>query len=118
MKPIKSLYENPNLDVVVLLAGDGDFLDMVDFMINTLGKKVYVVGWSSSMGQYLKSHCTEVIYLDAIWEDLTERAEGAPLTNTEILRMIGISDSVAYAASRKYPTVEERDKCIEFALEL
>ena len=70
------------------------------------------------MGQYLKSLCTEVIYLDAIWEDLTERTVGAPLTNSEILKMIGITDTVAYAATRKYPTVEERDKCIEFALEL
>ncbi|MFM7857184.1 MAG: NYN domain-containing protein, partial [Flammeovirgaceae bacterium] len=38
---VKSLNENPNLDVVVLLAGDGDFVDMVEFFTQTLRKKVY-----------------------------------------------------------------------------
>ena len=54
MRPVKTLYENPNLDVVVLLAGDGDFLDMVEFFTQTLKKKVYVVAWSASIGIYLK----------------------------------------------------------------
>ena len=118
MRPVKSLYENPNLDVVVLLAGDGDFLDMVEFFTQTLRKKVYVVAWSASIGIYLKEKCTDVFYLDAIWDDLTEATDGAPLTNSEVLKLIGISDTIAYAATRKYPSIEQRDECIEFALKL
>ena len=49
MRPVKCLYEHSGLDCVVLFAGDGDFRDMVEFFVQTLKKKVYVVGWSASM---------------------------------------------------------------------
>ena len=61
------MYSNPNLDTFVLLAGDGDFFDMVKFMKETLNKKVYLVGWSASMNEDLRNFVGDVIYLDAIW---------------------------------------------------
>ena len=114
MRPIKSLYEHPNLDVVVLFAGDGDFRDMVEFMMQTHKVKFYIVGWSASMNKELAALCTEVIYLDSKWDDLST-SNGGELTNAEVLKMIGISETVSYAATRKYPEPVQRDLCIEFA---
>ena len=85
MRPIKSIYEHPNLDVVVLFAGDGDFHDMVEFMIKTHKVKFYVVGWSASMNKDLAALATEVIYLDAIWNDLSTSTSGEK-TNAELLK--------------------------------
>lgn len=115
MKPIKSLQANPNLDVVVLFAGDGDFYDMVEYFVKTLGKKVYVVGWSASMSGDLVKMCTEVCYLDAIWLELSTATAGGELTNTDVLKLIGVSDAIILAATRKYPDPEHRDQCIDFA---
>ena len=58
MRPIKSYFEHPNLDAIVLIAGDGDFHDMVEFMMKTLNKKVFVFGWRASMNKDLFNMCT------------------------------------------------------------
>lgn len=72
MRPIRILLKDQDLKGIVLLAGDGDFHDMVDIMINNMNKKVYVVGWRSSMNRDLFKMCSgEVIYLDDIWDNLT-----------------------------------------------
>ena len=102
MRPVKSMHEHPNLDVVVLFAGDGDFYDMVEFMIKTHNVKFYVVGWSA---KDLAALCTEVIYLDSRWNDIST-SNGGELTNAEVLKLIGISETVCYAAALKYPEPE------------
>jgi hypothetical protein len=39
--------------VLVLLAGDGDFKDMVEFLTETLYKKVWVLAYKSSLSASL-----------------------------------------------------------------
>ena len=58
MQPIKTLYKYPDLDTIVLIAGDGDFHDMVEFMMKTLNKKVVLFGWKASMNKDLFKMCT------------------------------------------------------------
>ena len=118
MRPIKSYYEYPNLDTIVLFAGDGDFLDMVEFMTKTLKKRLFVVGWSNSMSRDLAQMCTEVIYLDCIWTELSTAQKNEQMTNAEVLKMIGVGEAVILAAVRKFPDTEQRDQCIEFAFQL
>ena len=61
--------------------------------------------------------CTDKIYLDAKWNELST-SQGGELSNIEVCKMVGISETVAYAASLKYPSPEQRDACIEFAFKL
>ncbi len=117
MRPIKTLYEHHNLDIVILFAGDGDFNDMVQFLMKTLKIKVYLVGWSASMNGDLKEQVTEVIYLDQIWKEVSSSQNGEP-TNFEALVMLGIDETIAYAAYKKFPGLSQRDECIDFAIQL
>ncbi len=71
MKPIETWHEHPNLDTVVLLAGDGDYNDMVRFITQKLKIKVFLAGWFDSMNKELKGQVEEIIYLDGIWSDIT-----------------------------------------------
>jgi hypothetical protein len=77
MKAMKSVYAG-QLDTLVLLAGDGDFKDLLEFLTETLFKKVYVFGYSAntslSLSEKASPNC--VIYLDTIWEQISE-----PVTN-------------------------------------
>lgn len=72
MKAMKIAYSN-QLQVLVLLAGDGDFKDMVEFLTETLYKKVWVLAYKSSLSASLQEKCSvdSVLYLDDIWEHIS-----------------------------------------------
>jgi uncharacterized LabA/DUF88 family protein len=72
MKAMKIAFSN-QLDMLVLIAGDGDFKDMVEFLTETLYKKVWVFGYKSSLSASLHEKASPgcVIFLDEIWEQLS-----------------------------------------------
>jgi uncharacterized LabA/DUF88 family protein len=45
MKAMKTAYAG-QLDTLVLLAGDGDFKDLIEFLTEHLYKKVWIFGYS------------------------------------------------------------------------
>ena len=72
MRPIQCFMQDQSLTGVVLLAGDGDFFDMVHTVICEFNRKVYLCGWSASMSPKLIQLCQpNIIYLDEIWDQLT-----------------------------------------------
>lgn len=49
MRPIRAKVEHPTMKNLILLAGDGDFTDMIKFMLNTYKVNVIIVCWSDSI---------------------------------------------------------------------
>jgi len=118
MMPIKSIYKHPNLKTLVLLTGDGDFHDMVEFMKDTHNVKVIVACWSASINNALREMVNEVVYLDNIWQEFSY-PKGNNITamnNLELLKHLGFSDSVSAAANHRYPNPEDKENAIEFAI--
>ena len=72
MKVMNIAFQN-QLDTLVLLAGDGDFRDMVSFVTETLYRKVYIVGYKGSISTSLIERATPgcVLYLDDIWGSIS-----------------------------------------------
>lgn len=56
-----------------MIAGDGDFKDMVEFFTETLYKKVWIFGYRSSLSASLHEKASPgcVFFLDDIWEILS-----------------------------------------------
>ena len=61
------------LESLFLLAGDGDFKDMVEFLTGTLFKKVWIIGYKSSMSPSLLEKATPgcILFLDDVWDYLS-----------------------------------------------
>ena len=72
MKAMKIAFQN-QLDTLVLIAGDGDFKDMIEFITETLFKKVWIFGYKSSLSPslYEKASSDCVIFLDEIWDKIS-----------------------------------------------
>lgn len=72
MKAMKIAFSN-QLEQLVLIAGDGDFKDMVEFFTETLFKKVWVFGYRASFSAslYEKASPGCVHFLDDIWETIS-----------------------------------------------
>lgn len=62
------------MNALVFVAGDGDFKDMLDFVVDTLKKKVIIFGWNSCTSHVLKERASEGSFfpLDEIWEHISE----------------------------------------------
>ena len=62
------------MDALVLVAGDGDFKDMLDFVSEQLQKKIIIFGLNSCTSKILKERASEgcFIALDEIWEHISE----------------------------------------------
>ena len=69
MKAMKIAFSN-QLEQLVLIAGDGDFKDMVEFFTQTLYKKVFVFGYKSSLSASLHEKASPggIHLLDDIWD--------------------------------------------------
>lgn len=72
MKAMKIAFSN-QLEQLVLIAGDGDFKDMVEFFTETLYKKVWVFGYKSSLSASLHEKASPgcVHFIDDIWENIS-----------------------------------------------
>ena len=53
----------PNVDVIVLVSGDGDFIHMVEYLKNQ-GKRVEAIAFGKSSSSELKEEVDEFIDLD------------------------------------------------------
>ena len=74
MVGMKYAYKR-QLESLTLLAGDTDFLDMVEFVVDEMGKSVNLVSYSDSISSNLKNHATKkgvYLELDDIWEQISE----------------------------------------------
>ena len=112
MVPVKVIHEHSDLKVVLLLTGDGDFHDMVDFMQKTHGVKVVVVSWKGTVNQSLEKMCTGMIWLDEIWDQISILKGNnniKAMTNYELLKELGFVEAVAKAASHRYPNKKEKE---------
>ncbi len=85
MRPIRAKVEHPTMKNLILLAGDGDFTDMVKFMLNTYKVNVFIVGWSDSLN-YRISELVQTVYLDELFETISMVKPGATLTNADRLK--------------------------------
>ena len=106
---------------LILVAGDGDFTDMVKFMKETFNVRVFMFAWSASVNYQISTIASDIIYLDEIFESVSEANRGSQLTNAEKLRTIEIlkgRESVIEAATHKWPEPHEYNKCLEFAIKL
>lgn len=72
MKAMKIAFSN-QLEQLVLIAGDGDFKDMVEFFTETLYKKVWIFGYKASLSASLHEKASPdcVHFLDEIWEHIS-----------------------------------------------
>jgi hypothetical protein len=79
MKAMKIAFYN-QLESLVLIAGDGDFKDMVEFFTEQLYRKVWIFGYKSSLSASLHEKATPgcVFFLDDIWEMIS-----IPIVNTQ-----------------------------------
>jgi len=78
---VMNLAFHQKLDCLVLLAGDGDFRDMVSFVTETLYKRAFIVGYKGSISPSLIEKATPgcIIYLDDIWPDIS--TQNGPILN-------------------------------------
>lgn len=69
---MKIAFSN-QLEQLVLIAGDGDFKDMVEFFTETLYKKVWIFGYKSSLSASLHEKASPgcVHFLDDIWDSIS-----------------------------------------------
>jgi uncharacterized LabA/DUF88 family protein len=75
MKVMSACFKN-QMKELVFVAGDGDFKDMLDFVIGTLNKKLIVFGWNSCMSKTLLGRAKDFFFpLDDIWEHISEPIE-------------------------------------------
>ena len=83
MKAMKVAFAG-QLDTLVLLAGDGDFKDLIEFLTETLYKKVWIFGYqantSLSLSEKASPNC--VVYLDKIWNEISEPISSSGNTKT------------------------------------
>jgi len=68
-----SLTCEGQLDTLILLAGDGDFVEAIKYLRDVQHKHVYIVGYQNSVSQNLKECANRgcVIYLDHIWDEIS-----------------------------------------------
>ena len=62
------------MDSLVLVAGDGDFKDMLEFVTDKIKKKVIIFGYSANTSASLKDNASPGCFyaLDEIWEHISE----------------------------------------------
>jgi uncharacterized LabA/DUF88 family protein len=71
MKVMDACFKD-EMEELVLLAGDGDFKDMLDFVVNTMKKKLIVFSWNSCVSKTLLSRARDNYHaLDDIWEHIS-----------------------------------------------
>jgi uncharacterized LabA/DUF88 family protein len=72
MKAMKAAMTG-SLNTLILLAGDGDFHDMVQFLKEDMAKKVWIFGYKESISPNLYSAASPgcVVFLQDIWEGIS-----------------------------------------------
>ncbi len=71
MSPVTAKLDHPTMKTFVLLAGDGDFTDMVKFMRQKMNVNVVLVSWSASVNYGITQLVNQALYLDEIWIEIS-----------------------------------------------
>ena len=73
MKVMNAAFSG-QMDCLILLAGDGDFKDMLEFVTDNIKKRVVVFGYSANTSAVLKSKASPGCFfpLDDIWDHISE----------------------------------------------
>jgi len=73
MKPWMAADKN-KLDTLVILAGDCDFSDMINYLRKERNKMVYVIGYRENTSYRMSETAGPKfrIYLDEIWNQISE----------------------------------------------
>jgi uncharacterized LabA/DUF88 family protein len=77
MSPIEYIDKNPDMGTLILVAGDGDFIDMVKCMQEIYKVEVYVIAWSNSLSYNMGELADEKLHLDTIFKLISEPRQGA-----------------------------------------
>eukprot|EP00353_Schmidingerella_taraikaensis_P007275 CAMPEP_0185584756 /NCGR_PEP_ID=MMETSP0434-20130131/33985_1 /TAXON_ID=626734 ORGANISM="Favella taraikaensis, Strain Fe Narragansett Bay" /NCGR_SAMPLE_ID=MMETSP0434 /ASSEMBLY_ACC=CAM_ASM_000379 /LENGTH=81 /DNA_ID=CAMNT_0028204691 /DNA_START=393 /DNA_END=638 /DNA_ORIENTATION=- len=59
------------LGELTLLAGDGDFRDLVLFLNEKAAKKVHVFSYEDSHNSQLHANSTQGFFLDSLWDHIS-----------------------------------------------
>ena len=78
MKAMEHVYKN-ELSSLTLLAGDGDFRDLCEFMTQTANKNVHIMSYKDSHNTLLFQNSTSGHFLDDIWEHISVPITQDPL---------------------------------------
>ena len=123
IRPIQAKIDHPTMKNLILVAGGGDFVDMVTTLRDTFKINVFICAWSESLDDKISQLAT-TIYLADIFEKITRREEGGLLTNADRLRQEQLFDNyknkaaLIEAATHKYPDAHDYDNCLMFAVQL
>ena len=81
---IVKLASQNKYDRLLLLAGDGDFEDAIDYVKSELHKEIWIAGYQGSVSADLQSYSDHMIWLSDFWKDFAkvEKAvsESRPVT--------------------------------------
>jgi len=76
IRPVKAKIDHPTMKNLILLAGDGDFTDMVKFMKDTFNVRVLMFAWSASVNYDILQKVSDVVYLDEIFDKISTASLG------------------------------------------
>ncbi len=72
---VVKLASQNQYDRLLLLAGDGDFEDAIDYVKSELHKEIWIAGYPNSVSTDLQSYSNEVVWISDFWKDI-EKASG------------------------------------------
>ena len=122
IRPIQAKFDHPTMKNLILVAGGGDFVDMVTTLRDTFNINVFICAWSESL-DYKISQLATTIYLDELFDKITIPG-GGQLTNADRLRQEQMfanyknKAALIEAATHKYPDAHDYENCLTFAVQL
>lgn len=73
---IIKLASQNRYDRLILLAGDGDFEDAIDYVKSELHKEIWIAGFPNSVSSDLQSYSDRVLWISDFWSEI-ERGPNA-----------------------------------------
>ena len=73
---IIKLASQNRYDRLILLAGDGDFEDAIDYVKSELHKEIWIAGFPDSVSADLQSYSDHLIWISDFWSDIERGGKG------------------------------------------
>ena len=67
---LAKLGSRGKFDRVILLAGDGDFEDVIDYVKSELDKEVWIAGYPNSVSTDLQSYSEQMVWISDFWKQI------------------------------------------------
>lgn len=99
--------EHPELKTLILVAGDGDFLDVVKLMKNTLKVRVVIFSWSNSFNYEISKEADESYFFDDLFLKIS--SAGVPNNGELLMQHPQFKDNIeeVFAAVQRFPKDDE-----------